>query len=251
MWNSVKIAFLAAIGALLAENTPASAAPIFWTQWNTFSAGDPGGSASGTVPGVTVTYGGEIQNLLFNYPSWGPAGTFDGGTVGNAPPSPGGIIRLFGGGNTIDTITFSSAVTNPILAIWSLGQGGINPTFDFTATPTFESGGPSNEFGGSAISVVGNSVLGVEGNGTVQFTGTYTSISWNNPTFENWYGFTVGITDTVPEPETWAMMIAGIGLIWFAVRRRPAAKDQLLNRLNGIFRLSNAADHKLAAVPFV
>lgn len=208
---------LACSVALAVAAAPASAATIDWTNWTSYATGNPGGSASGTAGGVTVSYSGELQNFYANYPSWGPANTFTGGSVGNAPPP--GIIQLFGGtANTVDTITFSHAVTNPIIAIWSLGQGGINASFNFSAAPTFESGGPSNEYGGSAITISGNSVHGVEGNGTVQFTGTFTSLSWTNPTYEGWYGFTVGVSP-VPEPSEWALMLSGIALMGFIANR--------------------------------
>jgi len=91
------------------------------------------------------------------------------------------------------------------------------------STPIFVSGGPSNEYGGSAISVIGDTVYGVEGNGTVQFKGTFTSISWTNPVYENWYGFDVGVAGVaaaVPEPETYALMLAGLAAVGFVARRR-------------------------------
>ena len=96
-------------------------------------------------------------------------------------------------------------------------------SFNFIdATPTLVSGGPSAEYVGSAITVDGNNVLGTEGNGTVMFKGTYTSISWTNPIFENWYGFDVGIAEiaSVPEPETYPMLLAGLGLLGSVARRR-------------------------------
>jgi hypothetical protein len=199
----------------------AKAAVIDWTAWSdSYTSGSPNGSASGTIGGLDVSYSGEVQIVDPNYPSWTPTSSYVGGVVGNAPPQSGGIVQLFGGGQTpaVDTITFSSPVTNPVIAIWSLGQGGDTASFQFLEAPTFQAGGPSAEYGGGAISVLPNGVYGTEGNGTLLFSGTFTTISWTNPTYEDWYGFTVGVEAT-PLPSTWTMLIAGfLGLGFFAYR---------------------------------
>ena len=143
--------------------------------------------------------------------------------VNNAPQPSNNILKIFGGDpNATQTLTFSQAVVNPVFAIWSLGQGGIDASFNFNQTPVFVAGGPNAEYGGVAISVSGNSVHGQEANGTVQFLGTFTSISWTNPIFENWYGFDVEIqsVSAVPEPSTWAMMILGFAGVGFMAYRR-------------------------------
>jgi hypothetical protein len=169
-----------------------------------------------------VTYSGELLSLVADYPSWTPTSSYVGGSVGNAPPQLGGILQLQGGATTppTDTITFSHAVTNPVFAIWSLGQGGLTASFDFTSNEPFtiQAGGPSAEYGGQAITPSGSNVNGAEGNGTIQFNGTFTSISWTNPTHEYWYGFTVG--SAVPEVSTWAMIILGFAGVGFMSYRR-------------------------------
>ena len=70
--------------------------------------------------------------------------------------------------------------------------------------------------------VTGNTVGGVEGNGTVQFLGTFTSLTWTNPQYENWYGFDVGFESVaaVPELSTWAMLIFGFAGLGFMAHRR-------------------------------
>jgi hypothetical protein len=228
--SALKITSIAAsmLVSTVAATLSASASPINWTMWSGATLGSPaGGSAQGSMGGINVTYTGEVQNLIFNYPSWGPAPTFSGGTVGNPPPSAGGIIQLTGGPKSAtDTITFSQAVTNPVMAIWSLGAGDHPASFIFNSSEPFsiESGGPSNEYGGSGLSLVPYGVSGAEGNGTIQFLGTFTSISWTNPQFEYWYGFTVG--DPTPLPTAWLMLLsafAGLGFITYrGTKKGPA-----------------------------
>ena len=153
---------------------------------------------------------------------WAPNSTFVGGTSTASPSTVNDDLRLDGSFTGTNTITFGSPITNPLIAIWSLGQPGLGASFTFNATPTFEVGGPNSQFGGSPISVVGNTVSGNEGNGVVQFTGTFTSISWTD-TFENFYAFTVGTAGTttpqVPEPSTLLLLGASVTGLGIALRR--------------------------------
>jgi hypothetical protein len=210
-----------ALGLLTAR--PAHADTVSWANWsNSYTAGNTTGAASASIAStpVTISYTGEVESVVANYPSWAPASSYVGGTVGNAPPQSGGIVQLFGGsyGTGTDTITFSRPVTDPVMAIWSLGQNGDTAEFDFTSNEPFtiQAGGPSNEYGGGTITQIGNNVYGAEGNGTIQFDGTYSSISWTTPVFENWYGFTAGIegvADSVPLPTPLWSGITLIGLV--------------------------------------
>ncbi len=229
MWRR-RLGF-AALVSLAAAAPFSSADASVWTVWGsaTPSTGNQNnGSATGALGSVTVSYTGEVNSsinnpfcggLCLNYPSWTPTSTYAGGIVTTAPAPSDGLIQLVGGdGSGLDKITFSSPVTNPIIAIWSLGAANTPAEFIFSATPTFEAGGPSAEYSGGPVSVLGDVVSGLEGNGTVAFLGTFSSISFTTPEHEDWYGFTVG--EAIPEPSTWAMMGLGFAGLGFAAFRR-------------------------------
>lgn len=202
-------------GAMLAICAPVSALTV-WTDW---TAATPGasGSASGTLGTIDVSYSGQVLgNTSVNGEAagtWAPSSSFVGGAVDTSPAVVGDMITLNGGGAGTHTLTFSSPVTDPVFAIWSLGQPGFAASFTFdAATPEFQVGGPNANFGGSAVTANGSTVTGQEGNGVVQFIGSFTSLSWTS-TPENFYGFTVGTAGTVaaiPEPSTWALLVAGL-----------------------------------------
>jgi len=205
---------------------PVAADPVDWASWSgVVTSSTSTGSALATFAdlGITASYTGELQSFVPGYPSYTPIPTFSGGTVSNRPASADGIVQIFDGANAgTHTITFSQAVLNPVLAIWSLGQPGLLAQFVFGQSFTIQSGGPNAEYGGTAITAVGNTVSGNEGNGVIQFNGSLTSITWTNPLFENWYGFTVGapVVAAIPEPETYALLIAGLALLGARARRR-------------------------------
>jgi len=194
-----------------------------WTDWTSASNGSSG-SAAGTLGGVGVSYSGEVLGSVINGFSsiWAPNSSFIGGTVTTSPSIVGDDIRLQGIPGT-NTITFTSPVENPVFAIWSLGSPGAAASFTFNATPTLQAGGPNSSFGGSSITVSGDVVSGREGNGVVQFSGTFTSISWTD-TPEFFYAFTVGLNgplSPVPEPAVLTLLGAGFaGLVWTLRKRR-------------------------------
>lgn len=217
----MKWTFLLA-GALAAAAAPVSAQTV-WTDWTSATPGSAG-SASGTLNGSAVTYGGQVLgNTVVGGTAgglWAPATSFAGGTVSTGPASVGDMITLNGAFTGTNTLTFATPITNPVFAIWSLGQPRLGASFIFSATPTLQAGGPNVSYGGSSITVSGNTVSGFEGNGVVQFNGTFSSISWTD-TPENYYGFTVGMAGAVaaiPEPATWGLL--GLGLLAMGVVRR-------------------------------
>jgi hypothetical protein len=220
--------------------SPASAGTV-WTDWTSMTLGGRGdsgdgcgiqclplGSATGTLNGVTVTYSGEVINKTVvngTFLGWDPSTSFVGGTVTASPSTVGDIIGLSGiytqpyGGT--GSITFASPIVDPLFAIWSEGDANTLVSFTFNLTPTFEVGGPNALYGGSAISVSGNTVSGYEGNGVVQFTGTYSGLSWSNPAAEYWYGFTIGTNvSAIPEPTSLLLLGTGLGVIGLGAWRK-------------------------------
>lgn len=206
---------------------PVSATNIDWTTWTSQPTST---SALGTIAGtsVTVSYSGEIAFTQLNGTGtnfFQPSTTFTSSpTVSNSPPSD--MIAIDGTATT-HTITFSSAVVNPIMEIVSMGQGGVGTQYAFSLSAgqsmSILNQGPSNAFGGCAtcLSLSGTTLTGHEGDGIILFTGTFTSLSWTGANPEFWNGFTFGITGTadttVPEPAS--VLLLGTGLAGLAAWR--------------------------------
>ncbi|MDN5753861.1 MAG: PEP-CTERM sorting domain-containing protein [Nitrosospira sp.] len=213
---------------------PVQATPLdtaSWTHW-TSSPGSIGGDFTQGSHTIDVTYSG---NALVNYNPdiYDVASSFTSAEVTNTPGTNGTLI-MTGGTNEINNLHFSQAVINPIIDLFSVGQGGVPVTFNFLDGATFSilSQG-AGHWGGGLLTQSGSSVTGWEGNGLLQFHGTYTDISFITPDYEFYYGATVGAINTVihdgkvsainavPEPATYMLVLGGLGLIaWTAGRRK-------------------------------
>jgi PEP-CTERM motif-containing protein len=201
--------------------SPATGATINWTTWKTKPTGT---AAEGTLmvgsTGVGVSYSGEIAFAQLNGSGtnfFTPATTFTAPpAVMNSPPSD--MIAIDGTATT-HMITFSTPVVDPVMEIVSLGQSAVHTQYTFSLSGgqsmAILAQGPSAAFGGCAtcLTLTGSTIEGREGDGLIQFTGTFKSLIWTGANPEFWNGITVGATGLpVPEPETWGLMLLGLGL---------------------------------------
>jgi hypothetical protein len=203
---------------LLAVVPLLSASTVYWTNWTSSDAGHVYGVitlADSTTINVTYTggyYGAQTPNGI-DY--WQPS-VYAGGVIGNAPDSlNNGIIQL--GTGSGGAFTFSDPVLDPVMGVVSLN----GPSLTFSALPVVQNSG-CGYWGCGTLFVTGTTLYSNgEGHGSVEFQGTYSSISFTESGPENWRGLTVGVLGEgagVPEPATFALL--GLGLIGMGLVRR-------------------------------
>ncbi|HEX8913739.1 MAG TPA: FG-GAP-like repeat-containing protein, partial [Humisphaera sp.] len=164
-----------------------------WTDWTSATVGKPG-SATGVLPdGTTVRYDGEVFSALTQgtWNVWQPTSTWTSGSI-IAPPT-ADRIDTAGGSNQKNVLTFSAPLVDPVMAIVSLGGHTSPSRYEFDQPFEILAGGPSVDWGGSALQLVApNAIGGIELNGLVRFKGTFTQISWTDPLFSASTSFTIG-----------------------------------------------------------
>jgi hypothetical protein len=215
----MKLHLFVTAAAMVASAANVQAATVLWTDWTQQPTANV---VVGTVAGVGVTYtgprlfaqitgGGTDYWVTTNLPT-----SYTQGIVNR--PVGTDIIALNAGGTK--TITFASPVTDVFMALTS--WNGVTVTFDRPFTVVSQGAGfwGTGTFGvnGTSTGFTGNS----EVHGVLKFAGTMTSLTFTD-TSENWHGFTIGIGQAggvVPEPQSWAMLIAGFGLVGATMRRR-------------------------------
>jgi Concanavalin A-like lectin/glucanases superfamily/Immunoglobulin I-set domain len=194
---------LALVGAMAARGQSTGFNLISWVDWVSDTVANPGGSVSGslTINGVTVqvSYSGEVFNQAQTNGTgtdyYTPLSTYTNSAVPNAPSN--GMITVVGGNSTVDTIRFSSPVTNPIIALVSLGSAGNQVSFVFTNSFSILTTGPGWWGSGAALTNAGDVLEGSESDGLIQFTGTFNSISFTVTGTDGYYsGFTVGAANS-------------------------------------------------------
>jgi hypothetical protein len=149
------IAFAVSIAPALAiAPLTAATVPYHYVDWT--SANVAGGTATGTITlpdtsTVTVDFAainpdGSPGNLNFaqtngtgtNYWNANGQAPFLSGQVDNAAPD-SDIISLVGGVNQTYCVTLSEAIKGPIMAIVSLGQGGVPTSYNLDSPFTIVS----------------------------------------------------------------------------------------------------------------
>lgn len=166
----------------------------------TLRAADPAGPAP--LFGFTnngVNSGGIAGFSFHDWFSTTPA-SYTSAYVLNYPGFDDDLIALSGGTEsghplTSYVITFRPAVSDPAMAIMSLGAGDNPSVYDFDRPFQLVSQG-TGRFGGGSSSLssgAGETLKGSEGNGTIRFLGSYSTFSWTVPDGEIWNGFTIGV----------------------------------------------------------
>ncbi len=218
----MKKTLLAALLLSLAGSMSANAATVYWVDWNSKTAGAPG-SASGLMDvagtAVTVNYSGEIFNG-YDQGNWGenPGSYTLPGVVDNFPTPVNESIQLVGGNTIHNVLSFSHAVLNPVIAVQSLGGAGV-ASYVFDQPFTLLASGPGH-WGNGPLTASGNILTGNEGNGIIQFTGSYSSLSWTVPNPEFYHMFTVGAPAISPVPEPASLLLITTGIAGIAGLRR-------------------------------
>ncbi len=204
----VLFASAASASALTLHTSPFIAAP---TATNNFEAAPAGCCFDGTLgyteQGITATYvggpgaiwtdGAVLEGLLSWYPN--------GGSVGFTQITFGGVVDAvqflagsgwFGGEPTLYYEVLLGGV--------SIGSGVAGPV------PVFTAGGTWYGFSGASFDEVRLQVRTDGGS-------TFDSGAYEAGAFDM---IQIGSAGVVPEPGTWAMLIAGFGLVGAASRRR-------------------------------
>ena len=233
-------------------STAAHGAQIFWTDWTGADLDSGSGfRAQGTITtgstSLTVTYTNP-NGVGFYQPSGGTdyyvngtaaTSPFTSSAVDNRPTGTDIIALQFAG---TQTLQFSQAIANPVFAYVSLNGNGYAFDRDFEI---LSFGDPSDgnvcgywgcgtsfksvvDLGGGKIEY---RLLGTgEPHGTLRFLGSFDTVTWRSLSNEFWNGFTVGVQGTaaevfppvpgIPEPETYALMLAGLGMVGLMARCR-------------------------------
>jgi hypothetical protein len=255
---------LFAIMATFAISTAPASIVVNWVNW-TAPANYPQSNESGplaynyatgttgsiTMPNslvVNVTLSGEIMNPAdYGSSGFGISGNsywntrnYNGDTYisANVPSLPDNSDRIAvsGYGLAVQTLTFEAPVSNIVMNLWSLGddQGTMGTwVFNQPFVILSQNAGQYPLTPYALQAEANNTLNGYEGSGTIQFTGTFSSLSWQVVNPEVYAVWNIGVTSAsapsaVPEPGTWAAaaLLAG-GAVFMRWRKR---RDEALKQ---------------------
>lgn len=222
---------LAMLSAFALGSSSTSAAES-WIDWNT--ATNSAGNHTGQLAIGDEVWGMTLSGTSNRTEVEGTAPFNYSGAFGSLHPSDMIQLNSDSGGAVDITLTFGGhAVVNPYIALVNAG-GGTPITYTFggdghVGGDTSMNAAPailSTWAYGGAGSVAGQTFTGgsTAFTGLLQFTGEYTFLRIQTTTGDSFSGFNVGTSmepiAPVPEPESFAMMLAGIGLLGLCARRR-------------------------------
>jgi len=226
---------LSAALAALGLSCGAHALPVNWANWTAGTVGANGtatGSFNTATGNVNISYNGELAFIETgtgtNY--FNPSTPYVSALVDNPPPAAEMLALSVAASKTM---SFSQAVDNLFFAIVSLNGNGYRFNSDFEIVSTgqgFWGNGTLTKvnLGGGQFQLNGTG----EPHGVIRFTGSVSSITWTSLTNEFWNGITVGTygiatevpttppVTPIPEPETYALMLAGLALLGRVARRQ-------------------------------
>ncbi len=147
-----------------------------------------GNTATGTINGIGFTY--TLTDLSNSALSIQTISMFSPSTFPSTYNIPTGT-SIKNTDASINTITFSSTILNPILAFSSIGQSSVPVPIEFSndVTVLWETATTANA---GDIITVGNSITGNEGFMIVKLVGEYNQISFKYKAAENYVTFAFG-----------------------------------------------------------